>query len=61
MPAAMASAPVRPVVKTEWMAMNANVYLLASNQAEHLTVSTLSDFLISEFLGGGSITNHGIP
>ena len=52
MPAAIASTPARPVVETEWTAMNASVYLLTSTQAERLTVTTLSDFLISEFLGG---------
>ena len=52
MPAAMASTPTRPAVEMEWMAMNASVYLLESNQEEHLTVTTPSDFLISEFLGG---------
>ena len=54
-PAPIAVAPVRLVVKTEWMTMNAHVYLLSSRPAEHLTVSTPSDFLISELLGGKSL------
>ena len=51
-PAPISVAPVCPVVEMEWMAMNAQVYLLFSRQAKHLTVSTPSDFLISELLGG---------
>ena len=43
MPVAMASTPMRPVVETEWMAMNASVYLLTSNQAERLTATTPSN------------------
>ena len=59
-PAPISVAPVRPVVETKWMAMNAHVFLLSSRQIEHLTVSTLSDFHIGASWGE-SITSHGIP
>ena len=45
-----ASTQLLPTVETEWMAMNASIYLLTSNQAERLTVTTASAFLTAEFL-----------
>ena len=39
-----------PVVEIEWMSMNSHVYLLSPRQAENLSVSILSDFLITGFL-----------